>query len=85
MEEQVTHILADYCNMPADEIHRESSLTKDLKLNSLDIINLVVEFEESFDIEIQEADVRAFQTVGDVTDYLSEHVHLQLQANPARA
>lgn len=74
MLQQVRDILAEYACIPENEIQLDSSLQKDLGLNSLDVINIVVEFEDAFDIEIDEPDIRAFATVGDLVDYLDHHV-----------
>lgn len=76
MLQQVKDILADYAAIPEDEITLESNLQKDLGLNSLDVINIVVEFEDAFDIEIDEPDIRSFATVGDLVDYLEHHTAL---------
>lgn len=73
MEETITRILADYSSVPLSEIRPESNLQADLGLNSLDVINLVVEFEDTFGIGIDEPDIRSFQTVQDLFNYLAEH------------
>lgn len=73
MLQEVRDILGDYASIPPQEIQMESSLQKDLGLNSLDVINIVVEFEDAFDIEIDEPDIRAFATVGDLVTYLENH------------
>lgn len=74
LQQQVKDILAEYASIPEEEIQLDSTLQKDLGLNSLDVINIVVEFEDAFDIEIDEPDIRAFTTVGDLVDYLQNHV-----------
>ena len=73
MFEQAKDILAEYACIPEEDITLDSNLQTDLGLNSLDVINIVVEFEDAFDIEIDEPDIRSFATVGDLTDYLEHH------------
>lgn len=51
-------------------ITEESKLLTDLKLNSLDLINLVCTVEDEFDIEIPDKKLKTFITVGDVIDYI---------------
>jgi acyl carrier protein len=53
-----------------DKITEESALIADLGLNSLDVINVVVAFEEEFDIDIPDKDIKSFSTVGDIVKYL---------------
>ncbi len=52
-------------------ITEESKLLTDLKLNSLDLINLVCVVEDEFDIEIPDKKLKTFITVGDVIDYIA--------------
>lgn len=79
MEEKVIQILADYASMDPQDIGPDSSLQRDLSLNSLDVINLVVDFEERFGIVIDEPDIRRFQTVQDLLGYLAEFPGLAAQ------
>lgn len=46
----------------------------DMGLNSLDVVNIVVEFEEEFDIEIPDRVIKDLQTIGNIVDYLEKHV-----------
>ncbi len=50
----------------------KSSLTVDLGLSSLDVVNVVVAFEEEFDIEIPDEKIRELTTIGDVVEYLEK-------------
>ncbi len=52
------------------EITEESRLLADLKLNSLDLVNLVCEVEDEFDIEIPDKKLKTLITVGDVLDFI---------------
>lgn len=52
------------------EITRDSVLLADLGMNSFDLVNLVCEVEDEFDIEIPDRIIGSFKTVGDVINYI---------------
>lgn len=54
------------------EITRESVLLADLGMSSFDLVNLVCEIEDEFDIEIPDRVIGTFKTVGDVINYISK-------------
>lgn len=72
MYDKVKEILERLVENDATVITPESKLVKDLGLSSLDLVNAVVEFEEAFDIEVSDADIQGFQTVGDIVEYLED-------------
>lgn len=72
MYDKVKEILGQLMENDAVVITPESKLVKDLGLSSLDLVNAVVEFEEAFDIEVPDADIQGFQTVGDIIEYLED-------------
>lgn len=74
MIEKVVDILADFTTLEKDMINEKSELITDLDLNSLDIINVVVAFEEKFDIEIPDQKIKELVTVGDIVEYLEKNV-----------
>ena len=74
MLEKVIEILSEFTVLEKNKICEQSSLVVDLELNSLDVINVMVAFEEEFDIEIPDQKIKDLVTVGDITKYLEEHV-----------
>ena len=74
MLEKVKEILLDYTEVPVGEITLKTDLINDLDLNSLDVVNIVVAFEDEFDIEIPDRAIRDLTTVGDIVKYLETHV-----------
>ena len=70
MLETIRKILAQYTEVEEDLIREDSNLQSDLDLNSFDVMNIVVEFEDTFDIEISDEDVSKLVTVKDIEDYL---------------
>ncbi len=77
MYERVKKILQDYACVDESLIKPESNLMTDLFLNSLDVVNVVVEFEEEFGIEVDEKDIRGFVTVNDVVKYIEASVSVK--------
>ena len=72
LEEKVIDIVAEHLQVPKDEITRESSFVDDLKADSLDIVELVMGFEDEFKIKIPDEDYDKIRTVGNAIDYIEE-------------
>lgn len=70
MLDTIKEIITMYADINPDEITEESSLRNDLGLNSLVLMNMIVDLEDHYDIEIPETDVMDFDTVADVMGYL---------------
>ena len=68
MFDQVKEILNKYTEM--ENITEDLSLTQDLMLTSLDVVSMVGDFEDVFDIEIVDEDIMQMKTVGDILEYL---------------
>jgi len=72
VEERVIEIVASQLGVDKEKITRESSFVNDLGADSLDIVELVMELEEEFDIDIPEDSADSIQTVGQAVDFLEE-------------
>jgi len=72
IEEKVVEIVSEQLGVPKEEISRESSFVDDLKADSLDVVELVMEFEDDFDVSIPDDDYEKIRTVGDAIDYIEE-------------
>lgn len=71
VEEKVKDIIAEKLKVDREEITPEKSFTRDLGADSLDTVELVMEFEENFGIdEIPEDDAEKIKTVGDAIEYI---------------
>ncbi len=68
--EKIKDILVDRLNVDENEITTESSFIDDLGADSLDIVELIMAFEEEFNIEIPEEDAESITTVGAAVDYI---------------
>jgi acyl carrier protein len=70
VEEKVMGIVSEQLSVPKEEVRRESSFVDDLKADSLDVVELVMEFEDEFEITIPDDDYEKIRTVGDAVDYI---------------
>ena len=69
---KVISIVSEQLNVPEIDIKLESAFIADLKADSLDLVELVMEFEDEFGVQIPEADQDKIQTVGNAVDYIME-------------
>ena len=67
MLERIAEILSKYTK---EEITAESTLVNDLGLSSFDIVSIVTAFEDEFDIEISDRDIRKLVSVQDILNYI---------------
>jgi len=72
-EAKVIEIVSEQMGKDASEITRETSFVNDLNADSLDTVELVMEFEDQFELSIPDEDAEKIQTVGQAIDYISEH------------
>ena len=72
--EKVKEIIVEQLGVAETAITPEASFIDDLGADSLDIVELIMALEEEFDLEIPDADAEKIVTVGDVVEYIREHV-----------
>jgi acyl carrier protein len=72
--EKVKSIIVEQLGVDADEVTPAASFTDDLGADSLDIVELVMAFEEEFGIEIPDEDAENITTVQDAINYIDGHV-----------
>ena len=72
MLEKIREIIADQLNIAADTITEETAFKEDLGVDSLDLFEIVMAFEEAYGIEIPSEDLEGLTTVGSVMNYLKE-------------
>ena len=74
IEEKVISIVADQMGVDKAEINRDTNFVNDLNADSLDTVELVMEFEDEFDTSIPDEEAEKIQTVGQAIDYISTHL-----------
>jgi acyl carrier protein len=74
VEERVTEIIIEQLGISKPEVVPEASFIDDLGADSLDIVELVMAMEETFDIEIPDDDAEKIQTIGDAFSYVKERL-----------
>ena len=72
-EERIKEIIVEQLGVDESQITSDASFIDDLGADSLDTVELVMAFEEEFDIEIPDEDAEKIRTVRDVISYLSQH------------
>jgi len=72
--EKVRSIIVDKLGVDIKEVTNEASFTNDLGADSLDTVELIMEFEKEFSISIPDEAAEKITTVGDAVKYLEEHV-----------
>ena len=72
IEEKVIGIVSEQLGVAKEEIKIESKFVDDLKADSLDVVELVMEFEDEFEITIPDDDYDKIKTVGDAVKYIQE-------------
>ncbi len=79
IEKKVIEIISEQMGADKTEITRETSFINDLNADSLDTVELVMEFEDEFDMSIPDEDAEKIQTVGAAIDYISNIVKSRSQ------
>ncbi len=74
LDEKVKEIIAKELGVERDKLTNEASFMEDLGADSLDTVELVMEFEKEFNIDIPDEDAEKLRTVGDALDYLKNKV-----------
>ena len=72
--EIVKKIIVEQLGVAETSVTMEASFIDDLGADSLDIVELIMALEEEFDIEIPDSDAEKVVTVGDVVEYIKDHV-----------
>ena len=71
MLEKITELLVEKLDIDASKVTEDASFAEDLGIDSLDLFDLVMSFEEEFGIEIPAEELEDLKTVGDMVNYLN--------------
>ena len=72
--ERITKIIVDRLEVEASEVTLEASFKDDLGADSLDVVELVMELEDEFGMEISDEDAEKISTVGDAVNYIKSNM-----------
>lgn len=70
--EKVKEVTAEQLEIEPEAVTLDAAFIDDLEADSLDIVELMMELEETFDIEIPDEDAEKISTVGDIVEYIKE-------------
>ncbi|HHT9129435.1 MAG TPA: acyl carrier protein [Candidatus Brocadiaceae bacterium] len=73
IEDKVKEIITKQLGVKAEQITKETSFINDLGADSLDTVELIMEFEDAFDMNIPDEEAEKIRTVGDAIKYIEEH------------
>ena len=73
LETRMTDLIVEQLGVAREEVVMKASFVDDLGADSLDIVELVMCIEESFEIEIPDEDAEKIQTIGDAVEYVEKH------------
>ncbi|MFC4387367.1 acyl carrier protein [Gracilibacillus marinus] len=71
--EKVKQIVVDHLDVEEEKVTLEASFKDDLEADSLDVVELVMELEDEFDLEIADEDAEKIATVGDAVNYIESN------------
>ena len=71
--DRVREIIADELGVEMEKVTDDAAFVEDLGADSLDTVELVMRFEEEFEVEIPDEDAEKMLTVGDAIEYLGQH------------
>ena len=74
VEQQVKAIVAEQLGVKQEQVTNDASFVDDLGADSLDIVELVMAFEEAFSLDIPDEDAEKLRTVGDALGYLNSKI-----------
>ena len=74
IDKRVTEIICEQLSVEESQVTPDASFQESLNADSLDIVELIMAFEEGFDIEIPDDDAEKIRTVGDAVEYIAKQL-----------
>lgn len=72
--DKVRDIIVDQLDVNENDVTMDASIIDDLGADSLDVVDLIMSFEEEFDVEIPDEEVENIKTVGDIVKYIETEI-----------
>ena len=70
MKDEIITLISEVVEVPKEKLNENTNLINDLDLESLDIVDLVAAFEQKYNIEILDKDIKTLQTIDDIVKYI---------------
>lgn len=74
MTKEIIKMIATIAEVPEKSLNKNTNLLSDLDLDSLDLVEIISELEEKYEIEIPDSEIKKIQTIDDIVNYLSKNV-----------
>lgn len=74
VEERIKNIVVELLGVDEDKVVADARFREDLEADSLDLVELIMAFEEEFGGEITDEDAQSITTVGEAVSYITEHM-----------
>lgn len=74
IKKEVISLIADTLEIAKENINEKSNLVSDLDVESLDLVGLVVAFEDKYNVEIPDSEIKNLQTVEDIISFIEKNV-----------
>ena len=71
--DRIREIICDQLDLEEDKVTMESNILDDFEADSLDVVDLVMSFEDEFGLEVPDEQIENFRTVGDIVRYIEEN------------
>ncbi|VTS05963.1 acyl carrier protein [Tuwongella immobilis] len=75
VEERVINIVSEHLAVAKEKLTRTTNFIEDIGADSLDIVELIMELEEEFDIQIPDEEAQKIKTVGEAVDYIERELN----------
>lgn len=72
--EKIKMMISNQFNIDEDDITMDTSFRKDLGVDSIDLVELIMALEDEFDLEVEDDEVEKINTVGDAVNYIDEYI-----------
>ena len=72
MRDEVVDLIAETLEIDKDELKDDTDLARDLNVESIDLVDLVTAFEDKYNFEIPDQDLKNLQTIGDIISYIEK-------------
>ncbi len=84
VENRVVEIVCEHLAVEKEKVKRETRFVEDIGADSLDIVELVMELEEEFDISIPDEQAEKIKTVGEAVDYIDKEIETKKSGGGAK-